>query len=935
MSVMQTNEPMSKHTSLSRFAFALPPLLLTVCILTATWKLAFADRIIARGDLLLYFYPLRDYAAQALREGRLPLWNPYTFMGAPFLANSQAGFFYPFNALMAWLPAEKAVSYSIVLHLIIAALGMYALARAGLKLGMLAAFTSAITFGLGGYLGAQVEHLNQLQVLSWLPLQVLILYRSGQSSRFALKPILLLSLLIALQVLAGHTQSLYICLVALAVVALTRVLPALSHLHTFTLSHLHPFLLLAIAGALAALMCAAQLLPTLELSRESYRSGGMTLGEVASFSWRPWVIGRALMPGYGDSLFPEYVAYIGALGLALAVLGVVNRDGGWGTEDGFSSVAASESPRHGFRAVPSRLPSRSVSALALVVVGFILAMGIVIAPLFNVLFYWLPGFNLFRAQARWLVVFALGISMLVGLGVQALSNGLSTSTRRLWLLGWVVLMGLVAGVVVIGARISPEPEYASLPERRVLMGWAIAAGVSSLLVLLAQVKLPRINLHPSIAVLFTLALVGELLAAAQYQPYARASDREALTDLRPATAHLLAGQRLGETGRVLALSGLFFDPGDLPEQTLIYQTQLDKDELYDRVIASKQKEVLSPNLSLYYQLPSVDGYDGGLLPTRRFVNFASQFTPTPRTGTLDGRLREFLKAVPSNRWLEQMAVRYVIADKTQDIFVDGIYYDMLFSAAVSPTLALTLAPYESTTLGLVISATQIQPNQVLATGQVQFADGTAQPVELRAPGSADLLTGPYFGVRIQWEGRRIATALTLAVQANVSSLTLRGLTSIDDADHSFLAQMIQTASPDGHTMRVVHSGDVKIYENLDVAPRALLRDATGPMTYTVELIEDAPERVTLHVQTATPAQLVLRDACYPGWVARIDGGETPITCTDILFRQIEVPASTNLQTIIFSYEPQSVRLGLIISAVGLLFWLVLGILSFVHRRPKA
>ena len=930
MSVMQTNEPMSKHTSLSRFAFALPPLLLTVCILAATWKLAFADRIIARGDLLLYFYPLRDYAAQALREGRLPLWNPYTFMGAPFLANSQAGFFYPFNALMAWLPAEKAVSYSIVLHLIIAALGMYALARAGLKLGILAAFTSAITFGLGGYLGAQVEHLNQLQVLSWLPLQVLILYRSGQSSRFALKPILLLSLLIALQVLAGHTQSLYICLVALAVVALTRVLPALSHLHTFTLSHLHPLLLLAVAGVLAALMCAAQLLPTLELSRESYRSGGMTLGEVASFSWRPWVIGRALMPGYGDSLFPEYVAYIGAFGLALAVLGVVSGGGRGGSE-----AETTDGGRRTTDSVVVRRPPSVVSALALVVVGFVLALGIVIAPLFNVLFYWLPGFNLFRAQARWLVVFVLGVSILVGLGVQALSSGLTTSTRRLWLLGWVVLMGLLAGVVVIGVRISPEPEYASLPERRVLMGWVIAAGVSTLLVLLAQVKLPRINLHPFSAILFTLALVGELLAAAQYQPYARASDREALTDLRPATAHLLAGQRLGETGRVLALSGLFFDPGDLPEQTLIYQTQLDKDELYDRVIASKQKEVLSPNLSLYYQLPSVDGYDGGLLPTRRFVNFASQFTPTPRTGTLDGRLREFLKAVPSNRWLEQMAVRYVIADKTQDIFVDGIYYDMLFSAAVSPTLALTLAPYESTALGLVISATQIQPNQVLATGQVQFADGTAQPVELRAPGSADLLAGPYFGVRIQWEGRRIATALTLAVQANVSSLTLRGLTSIDDADHSFLAQMIQTTGPDGHTMRVVHSGDVKIYENLDVAPRALLRDATGPMTYTVELIEDAPERVALRVQTAIPAQLVLRDACYPGWVARIDGSETSITCTDILFRQIEVPASPNLQTIVFSYEPQSVRLGLIISAVGLLFWLVLGILSFVHRRPKA
>ena len=72
-----------------------------VCVLTfaATWKLTIANRIIARGDLLLYFYPLRDYASAAVRAARLPLWNPYSFMGAPFLANSQVGFFYPLNLL--------------------------------------------------------------------------------------------------------------------------------------------------------------------------------------------------------------------------------------------------------------------------------------------------------------------------------------------------------------------------------------------------------------------------------------------------------------------------------------------------------------------------------------------------------------------------------------------------------------------------------------------------------------------------------------------------------------------------------------------------------------------------------------------------------------------------------------------------------------------
>ena len=935
----------------------LPPLFLVLSVLAATWKLAFADRIIARGDLLLYFYPLRDYAAQAVREGRLPLWNPYTFMGAPFLANSQAGFFYPLNVLMAWLPTEQAVSLSIVLHLAIAALGMYALARAGLQLGTLAATAAAIAFGLGGYLGAQVEHLNQLQVLAWLPLQVLIVYRIGHADTLSFTPflrrMLVLALLIALQVAAGHTQSLYICLVTLGLTAVVAVVAyTLTHRHTFkTLASLKtlatllaPVLLIGLAGAFAALLSAGQLLPTLELSRESYRNGGLSLGEVASFSWRPWVVGRALLPGYGDAVFPEYVAYLGALGLALAVLGVLHRDGrrsgaDAATGDGFSSVPG----------LPSFAPAKLL-ALTFVILGFILALGIA-TPLFNLLYYWLPGFNLFRAQARWLVVFALGLSLLVGLGVQALRSGLALSTRRGWLLGWLVLMGSMAGAVVLGARISPEPEYATLPIRRVLMNWAVAAGVASLFVMLAQFTVKRIALHRGLAMLFTGAMLIELLAGAQYQPYARAADRQALTDLRPTTAHLLAGQKLGETGRVLALSGLFFDPGDMPEQTLIYQNQLDKDELYDRVIASKQKEVLSPNLSLYYRLPSVDGYDGGLLPTRRFVQFASQFTPTPKTGTLDGRLREFLKAVPAESWLDQMAVRYIIADKTQDIFVDGVYYDLLFSAQVSPALTLTLAPYESTALGFIISATHASPNQMVATGQIRFTDETTHALELRAPADPAQLAQPYFAAQVNWDARNTADARKIVAQVDVqradaiAAVQIRGLTSIDATDHSFLSQPIRAE----HNMRVAHSGDVKIYENLAEPPRAFLRGpittavansvtnaVTNAVTHAVTLIEDSPEQVVLQVQTAQPAQLILRDACYPGWVARIDGRETPITCTDILFRQIDVPATTSAnassQRVVFSYEPQPVRIGLIVSAASLLIWLVLALIV-ARRKP--
>ena len=59
------------------------------------WKILLTNLILSGVDIFLYFYPYKAYAAEALRQSRLPLWNPHLFMGAPLLANSQVGLFYP------------------------------------------------------------------------------------------------------------------------------------------------------------------------------------------------------------------------------------------------------------------------------------------------------------------------------------------------------------------------------------------------------------------------------------------------------------------------------------------------------------------------------------------------------------------------------------------------------------------------------------------------------------------------------------------------------------------------------------------------------------------------------------------------------------------------------------------------------------------------
>jgi hypothetical protein len=87
-------------------------------VIALYWRIALAGRVLAGGDVFTYFYPYWAEATRAAQAGRLPLWNPYLFMGAPFLANSQVGVFYPLNwPLWLLLPAHRSVHLTIVLHL--------------------------------------------------------------------------------------------------------------------------------------------------------------------------------------------------------------------------------------------------------------------------------------------------------------------------------------------------------------------------------------------------------------------------------------------------------------------------------------------------------------------------------------------------------------------------------------------------------------------------------------------------------------------------------------------------------------------------------------------------------------------------------------------------------------------------------------------------
>jgi len=99
--------------------------------------------------------------------------------------------------------------------------------------------------------------------------------------------------------------------------------------------------------------------------------------------------------------------------------------------------------------------------------------------------------------------------------------------------------------------------------------------------------------------------------------------------------------------------------------------------------------------------------------------------------------------------------------------------------------------------------------------------------------------------------------------------------------------------------------------------------ATGSATIT----SYQPERVSIQTQSEESKVLVLTDTYYPGWTAKIDDKSTNIIRANWTQRAITIPAGSH--TVTFTYEPQSVRIGMILSMISI--GLLIGI--FV-AKPK-
>ncbi|HEU4886863.1 MAG TPA: YfhO family protein [Thermoanaerobaculia bacterium] len=283
-------EPRGTAFRRHRFAFALLALLALTLFLPALLK----REVFTLRDHFDYFQPLRAFTADELRAGRLPLWNPYSASGEPWLANPQTGVFYPPTWLFLVLPFETAYMSFLMLHLALLGWGAYLLFARRVPPG--AAMVGAAALMFSGPVLSLLDVSNNFATFAWIPL-VLWCAFEGAWRRGAL--VLALAFLGAEPFFAAIAALMY----------------AIVRRHRDVLW----------TALLAFGLSAVQLIPFLEYVSYSDRAGGMEDALILrdSMSARDWL--QTLMPFPSAPAHQQFipVVYLGVVVIALALIGIV------------------------------------------------------------------------------------------------------------------------------------------------------------------------------------------------------------------------------------------------------------------------------------------------------------------------------------------------------------------------------------------------------------------------------------------------------------------------------------------------------------------------------------------------------------------------------------------------------------------------------------
>lgn len=245
------------------------------------------------GDIYAYFYPQKQFYAESLRAGEIPLWHNRTGNGYPTVGESQTGVFYPFHVLYGVLSLNTAYNVVQLTHYVLAFVGCWLLARRW-GLNSLPACLAATVYTYG-WLPTRMCVEWAALTAAWLPFAVWLAETYLQTARR--RYLGMLSLMLAIQMLAGHFHLAFITQLTLAAFVPLRLWIATAAVSPTIFDHRWR----ACGWCASAMLCgfglaAIQLLPTWELKQLSQRAA---LGDEhdPGYGFIPWwYLGQMVAP---------------------------------------------------------------------------------------------------------------------------------------------------------------------------------------------------------------------------------------------------------------------------------------------------------------------------------------------------------------------------------------------------------------------------------------------------------------------------------------------------------------------------------------------------------------------------------------------------------------------------------------------------------------
>ncbi|MBD3155544.1 MAG: YfhO family protein [Candidatus Aenigmarchaeota archaeon] len=361
------------------------------------WKI-----VVNPGHML---YPVQDVMEQFSvwkflihqtfqKYGQLPLWNPSYYSGHPFVSNVLSSMFYPINIMYLFFNPDIVFNYVFLLDIFLVGIFTFFFTKQ-IGLDNKSSFFSSLTFMFGAYFVDHIfaGHLANIDAIIWTPLTFLFTELLIKKRKVIF--VLLLSVVLSLQVLAGHIQHAFYSNIALGIYFLVRNLQIFLKERKIK-ENIKIFSLFLISVVIFILLSSIQLLPSFEFFFSSTRSGGLTFESASLFSLPPYqlvgfvapeIFGTPLDQSYwGGRNFFELTAYIGVISTILAFMALLFRK------------------------------NKYVKAFLIVILFSLFYAFGKFTPFYKFFYNYIPGFSVFRIPSTTLFIYVFSMSVLSGFG---------------------------------------------------------------------------------------------------------------------------------------------------------------------------------------------------------------------------------------------------------------------------------------------------------------------------------------------------------------------------------------------------------------------------------------------------------------------------------------------------------------------------------------